>query len=641
MKIIAVLYYISSVITLYCSFVIKKCKKEKVVSENYKVTKTSEYLISKEKQCLVILGSWGCGKTYFWKQIEKEITLNFNNKKVIYIDLFGKESYKQVIEEIVVSLHGDYNNITKKTFKGLEGLIKGTSGGLINIDSDVIFSFLKKEDFKKIIVCLDNIERRSDNLPLKEILGLVNLLKEEKECNVVMILNKDELKKQDDNSDNNKKQDDNSDNNKKQDDNSDNNKEDKQDTKDWYQEYKEKVIDCEYTIKDNNEIAKDIIIEKLKVQDEALKDDLKNIIFQNYIVYFNNNLRLLLKSLEHINHFNDICFMKFYNKENHDNFIHILRNYYYSDILQTISEYYIPSNEILPKNTGDASIIFSKYIDNFFDIDKVDIEKINYDFTSRLQNLIDMHFHTVYNMFYTYNSNDIECSKAIEDLVKMFLPIKDKYSWDNFKGEFYCERFLQIAYSYKRITNKKLDITDEIIKFFIKSNGNSIPFKSNSNLTSFKRLRTLIAIQPKYAEFYENTRKFHKIDHRKEIIFEYYKEPSLKIFHNSQIDNFNKYKLESIIDCFKNNNQFYMDFIYFFSIPPSNSKANIEYFQDRYDIFDYEEYLKKIKSNNLFRAFNDFINQNEYKFKKKQLIKTTTRYDKNILSELLLTHSTP
>ncbi|HEC1809738.1 TPA: NTPase KAP, partial [Campylobacter lari] len=192
----------------------------------------------------------------------------------------------QVIEEIVVSLHGNYNNITKKTFKGLEGLIKGASGGLINIDSDVIFSFLKKEDFEKIIVCLDNIERKSDNLPLKEILGLVNLLKEEKECNVVMILNKDELKKQDNNSDNNK--------------------EDKQDTKDWYQEYKEKVIDWEYIIKDNNEIAKDIIIEKLKIQDEALKDDLKNIIFTYYKEHLNNNLRLLLKSLEHINHFNDI-----------------------------------------------------------------------------------------------------------------------------------------------------------------------------------------------------------------------------------------------------------------------------------------------------------------------------------------------
>lgn len=79
-------------------------------------------------------------------------------------------------------------------------MVKGISGGLINIDSDTIFSFLKKEDFNNIIVCFDNIERRSDNLSLKEILGLVNLLKEYKECSVVMIFHEDELKEQDNNS---------------------------------------------------------------------------------------------------------------------------------------------------------------------------------------------------------------------------------------------------------------------------------------------------------------------------------------------------------------------------------------------------------------------------------------------------------
>ncbi|EGK8029308.1 hypothetical protein IO397_000001 [Campylobacter lari] len=277
---------------------------------------------------------------------------------------------------------------------------------------------------------------------------------------------------------------------------------------------------------------------------------------------------------------------------------------------------------------------------NFFTIDKADIEKINYDFTSCLKSSISKHFRDIYNMLHDEynNSNDIKCSKAIEDLAKMLLPIKDKYSWDIFKGEFYCEGFLQIAYLYKRMTNKKLDITDEIIKFFIKSNGNSIPFKSNSNLTSFKRLRTLIAIQPKYAEFYENTRKFHKTDHRREMIFEYHKEPDFEIFHNPQIDNFNTYTHQSIIDCFKNNNQFYKDFIYFFSLPINESTEDS---QNCISISNYKKYLKIIDSNNLFRAFNDFINQNEYKVKKKLLIKNRTKIKKCVLSELLLTHSTP
>nr|WP_243705641.1 P-loop NTPase fold protein [Campylobacter lari] len=240
-------------------------------------------------------GSWGIGKTYLWKQVEKKLS---KDKKVVYIDLFGKESYKQILEEIVVSLHGDYNKITKTTFKGLEGLVKSISGGLIDIDSDAIFSFLKKEDFYNIIVCFDNIERRSDNLSLKEILGLVNLLKEEKECNVVVIFHEEELKEQDDNL-------------------TENNKEEQAkqyNSKNWYQIYKEKVIDCEITIKDNDEVAKAIIKDRInkytKITDE-IRNIIENIIFERYKEQCNGNLRLLYHVLEHIDYFNKQCFYCF------------------------------------------------------------------------------------------------------------------------------------------------------------------------------------------------------------------------------------------------------------------------------------------------------------------------------------------
>ncbi|MCV3383148.1 KAP family NTPase [Campylobacter sp. IFREMER_LSEM_CL292] len=172
-----------------------------------KIDNIANFLDNNSKKCLAINGSWGIGKTYLWKQVENKLSEINADKKIVYIDLFGKESYKQILEEIVVSLHGDYNKITKTTFKGLEGLVKSISGGLIDIDSDAIFSFLKKEDFYNIIVCFDNIERKSDNLSLKEILGLVNLLKEEKECNVVVIFHEEELKEQDDNlTENNKEE---------------------------------------------------------------------------------------------------------------------------------------------------------------------------------------------------------------------------------------------------------------------------------------------------------------------------------------------------------------------------------------------------------------------------------------------------
>lgn len=94
---------------------------------------------------------------------------------------------------MVFKIHASYNKIANVASQIISKIAKFKSAGVININPDAIFSFLKKEDFKDIIVCFDNIERRSDNLSLKEILGLVNLLKEEKECNVVMIFHEEEL----------------------------------------------------------------------------------------------------------------------------------------------------------------------------------------------------------------------------------------------------------------------------------------------------------------------------------------------------------------------------------------------------------------------------------------------------------------
>ncbi|WP_257396715.1 KAP family NTPase [Campylobacter lari] len=508
-------------------------KKELYFTNN----KIINYLISKEKQCLVILGSWGCGKTYFWKQIEKEITLNFNNKKVIYIDLFGKESYKQVIEEIVVSLHGNYNNITKKTFKGLEGLIKGASGGLINIDSDVIFSFLKKEDFKKIIVCLDNIERKSDNLPLKEILGLVNLLKEEKECNVVMILNKDELKKQDDNSDNNKKQDN----------NSDNNKEDKQDTKDWYQEYKEKVVDCEYTIKDNNEIAKGLI-EKAFTQNKEIKGSLVNISLKHYTDTCNNNLRLLLKILEHIKYFNKECFMLYYDKTNKKEF-EIIVNEYYLAIFHAVKDFYIQKNK--KENVDDIYRIVTRYLNNFFIIDDNDKKTLNNTFSQQLSSELFLKFEKTYTAYFYKNGSDANFKIELEEILQNS---NDKL--EKITKYLSSEKFLEALYWFKKITKSNQKASEESNREYFKKIDEIIKnlIKENQYSVYDKRIRLLIAFSKRYKNYSKNIKEYNSKN--KLEIFKYNAKEYPHIFHFENINKFNQYEINSIKNVFYNDQFF-------------------------------------------------------------------------------------
>jgi hypothetical protein len=58
-----------------------------------------------------------------------------------------------------------------------------------------MLSMFKSEDFKNIVICFDDFERLSDKVSLKDVMGLISQLKEQKECKIIMILNEGELSK--------------------------------------------------------------------------------------------------------------------------------------------------------------------------------------------------------------------------------------------------------------------------------------------------------------------------------------------------------------------------------------------------------------------------------------------------------------
>lgn len=163
----------------------------------------ANFLKSDHPEVMAIKGGWGVGKTYSWNKFL--LTARNNNgialKKYSYISLFGLNSldaFKYSIFEQVVptDLVGSQPSI--ETFKqntvGLLGsmgrksfnlfressLLKGLSPAIQSL------SFLW---LTETLICIDDLERRGSFLCIKDVLGLVSFLKEQKKCKIVLLLN--------------------------------------------------------------------------------------------------------------------------------------------------------------------------------------------------------------------------------------------------------------------------------------------------------------------------------------------------------------------------------------------------------------------------------------------------------------------
>lgn len=162
-----------------------------------------KFLKSDTPEVIAIKGAWGVGKTYTWKKFldeakaEKRVSLD----KYSYVSLFGinsLEAFRFAIFENVVSkeLIGTEANI--ETFKqnttslsmalGRRSLGLFTGIPLVKNFSSTIdsLSFLS---LRKTLICIDDLERKGANLSIKDVLGLISQLKEQKGCKIVLLLN--------------------------------------------------------------------------------------------------------------------------------------------------------------------------------------------------------------------------------------------------------------------------------------------------------------------------------------------------------------------------------------------------------------------------------------------------------------------
>lgn len=157
----------------------------------------NKFLVSKEPEVMAIKGSWGIGKTYSWNKFLKEAK---EGQKIglgmySYISLFGVNSLNEFKYSIFVNkikrseigkdasfetfshnLNKTWSILQDKSFKisAIDLASKmATKNSISNITESIAFLSLSET-----IICIDDLERRGKGLELKDVLGLVSLLKE-------------------------------------------------------------------------------------------------------------------------------------------------------------------------------------------------------------------------------------------------------------------------------------------------------------------------------------------------------------------------------------------------------------------------------------------------------------------------------
>lgn len=168
-----------------------------------------------EPRSIVLNGDWGVGKTYYWRETAvKDFLANANFKRVqrgyAYASLFGLESIQQIKNALAYSYAeneplgnflalwqkvkmycrkvGAFFNRSFVDEAGVDITGVGLKVKVNTLTND--FAFLS---IRRALVCFDDIERRNSKLSMRDVLGLVSYLVDQRGCRVVLLLNYDAL----------------------------------------------------------------------------------------------------------------------------------------------------------------------------------------------------------------------------------------------------------------------------------------------------------------------------------------------------------------------------------------------------------------------------------------------------------------
>lgn len=171
-------------------------------------TCVERFLATDEPEVLAISGKWGVGKTFFWNQLLRKKVKNDSQikpDKYAYVSLFGINSLAQLKSSIFENTVSRADAGRPITIEDLTKNVKGLSSSLGRKSAHVIFNTKLLSGFagameattflsvRNTLICIDDLERVGAGLSLKDVLGLISYLKENRNCRFVLLLNQDNI----------------------------------------------------------------------------------------------------------------------------------------------------------------------------------------------------------------------------------------------------------------------------------------------------------------------------------------------------------------------------------------------------------------------------------------------------------------
>jgi len=159
-------------------------------TENIEKLFTNYLKTDKTQYAILLNGSWGCGKTYFWKYSLSKVAID-NGFKTIYISLNGIskiDAFEHLLFLKLIPFIGNQENtLLKNTTRIFGNIINQASKAIFKTSLTDIFKDVSVDSFNftKYVICFDDLERCQ--IPMKEVLGFINNFVEHKSLKTLIL----------------------------------------------------------------------------------------------------------------------------------------------------------------------------------------------------------------------------------------------------------------------------------------------------------------------------------------------------------------------------------------------------------------------------------------------------------------------